>query len=172
MKRSLLVTCASVLWILAGFTGCQAPESVCGFLPDGGQGDADYLTKEAQSCPDRGSLGFSREFGSGTFIGRQPQETLSIRNGGIADLTISTANYTGDSAFKVTTEPTMLPATIKGNKSFYVRVVFAPTEARLYTGKLTVQSNGENAPSQEFEISGCGVPDDGGTSPCYRDGGM
>ena len=65
----------------------------------------------------------------------------------------------------------MLPANITGNKYFYMRVVFAPTEARLYTGKIVVLSSGGRSPSLEFELSGCGVPADGGTSPCYRDGG-
>jgi hypothetical protein len=125
----------------------------------------------AQACADRSSLGFAQEFGSGTFIGQRPQDTLSIKNGGLADLTITSANFSGDSAFTVTTEPASLPATIQGNKYFYMRVVFAPTEAKLYTGKITVQSNAENGVTREFPVSGCGVPTDGGVSTCYRDGG-
>lgn len=169
MKR-LLVGCISSLAILSGFAGCGNPA----VLPDGGSAvcTGDYLSESAQACADRRSLGFSREFGSGTFIGFKPQDTLSIKNGGIADLVIQSANYSGDSAFTVTTEPATLPATIQGNKSFFMRVVFAPTEAKLYTGKIVVQSNAARDPSIEFEITGCGVPQDGGTSPCYRDGGM
>lgn len=132
----------------------------------------DDLTTSAQVCSDRGSLGFAQEFGSGTLIGQRPQDTISIKNGGLADLTITSANFSGDSAFTVTTEPGTLPATIKGNKYFFVRVIFAPTEARAYSGKITIQSNAEKAPSLEIPISGCGVPTDGGTTPCYRDGGM
>lgn len=172
MTRSVLVGSLSVLGILASFTGCQAPESVCGFLPDGGKGDPEYLTSGPQACADRASLGFAREFGSGTFIGVKPQDTLTIRNGGIADLAITSATYNGDPAFTLTTEPATLPANITGNKYFYMRVVFAPTEAKLYTGKITVLSNAENTPTREFEISGCGVPMDGGSSPCYLDGGV
>lgn len=163
MKRSLLVGCLSSLAILSGFTACGKAPVAC---------DGDTLMEAAQACADRESLGFAREFGSGTFIGAKPQETLSIKNGGIADLNITSANLTGDSAFSLTTEPATLPATIAGNKYFYMRVVFAPTEARLYTGKITVLSNAENAPSREFEVTGCGVPNDGGVSPCYRDGGL
>ena len=162
MKRSLLVGCISSLAILSGFLSCGKPPVAC---------DGDSLTQSAQACADRASLGFAREFGSGTFIGQKPQDTLSVKNGGIADLTITSANFTGDSAFTLTTEPATLPATVKGNKYFYMRVVFAPTEAKLYTGKITVQSNAEKSPSIEFELSGCGVPTDGGTSPCYLDGG-
>lgn len=172
MKRMVFIRRASLLGILAGFTGCQPTDSVCGFLPDAGKGDPDYLTQSAQACPDRASLGFAQEFRSGTFIGTSVPDSLSIKNGGLADLTITSANYSGDSAFMVTTEPASLPATIKGNKYFFMRVVFAPTEARAYSGKITVQSNAEKSPSLEFTVTGCGVPTDGGTSPCYRDGGM
>jgi hypothetical protein len=140
---------------------------VCGLLPDGGKGDADALTTSAQVCTDRTRLGFAREFGSGTFIGTKPQDTLSIRNGGTNDLTIDSVTLTGDSAFTLTTEPATVPATIKGNKYFYMRVVFAPTQAKLYTGKITVTSNGANYPTREFDLSGCGVPTDGGVSSCY-----
>lgn len=165
MKRSLLVVCVSVLGILSG---CEASNSVCGFLPDGGKGDPDVLTNAPQACADRAGLGFSREFNSGTFIGQKPQDTLSIKNGGIQDLVITSADYTGDPAFTVTTEPATLPATIKGNKYFYMRVVFAPTQAKLYEGKITVKFDpSKNIPERVFEITGCGVPLDGGSSPCY-----
>ena len=169
MKRTLIIGCISSLAILSGFSACGNPA----VLPDGGSAicTGDYLDTVAQACADRGSLGFAREFNSGTFIGRRPLETISIKNGGVADLTITSANFTGDSAFTVTTEPAALPAVIKGNKYFYIQVVFAPTEARLYTGKIKVLSNGQLSPEREFELSGCGVPEDGGTSPCYGDGG-
>lgn len=170
MMRSVFVGCVSVVAILASFTGCQPPDSVCGFRPDGGKGDPEYLTPAAQACADRASLGFAQEFNSGTFIGTSAQETLTIRNGGIADLNISAASFSGDSAFMFSTQPEV-PAAIKGNKTFYMRVLFAPTEAKAYSGKITVQSNAANAPSLEFTVSGCGVPADGGTSPCYGDGG-
>lgn len=161
--KQLLVGCLSSVAILSGFSSCGKEPVAC---------MGDDLTTAAQACSDRASLGFAQEFGSGTFIGSRPQDTLSVKNGGIADLVITSANYSGDSAFMVTTEPASLPATIKGNKYFFMRVVFAPTEARAYSGKITVQSNAEKSPSIEFAITGCGVPTDGGTSPCYRDGGM
>lgn len=163
MKQSLIVGCISSLAILSVFPACGKPPVAC---------EKDSLTSSAQACPDRASLGFAREFNSGTRIGTRPQESIAIKNGGIADLTITSANFSGDPAFTLSTEPGTLPATIKGNKYFYLRVIFAPTEARLYTGKITMQSNAEVSPSREFEISGCGVPTDGGTSPCYFDGGI
>ena len=170
MKKRVLPA-ASLLAILLGSTGCQTSDSVCGRLPDGGKGDPDFLTNRAQACPDRASLGFAQEFNSGTFIGTSVPEPLRIKNGGLEDLKVSSVTFSGDSAFTVNTEPSMLPADIKGNKNLFINVFFAPTEAKLYTGKITVQSNAEQSPSLEFQVSGCGVPRDGGTSPCYRDGG-
>lgn len=131
---------------------------------------------KAYACADRASLGFAQEFGSGTYIGQKPQETLSIRNGGSVDLDVESVNFSGDSAFTMTVEP-VAPVKIKGNKYIYARVVFAPTEARAYSGTITVKSNaattdGGSGPVMTFAVTGCGVPTDGGTSPCYRDGGM
>ncbi|MDP2273553.1 MAG: hypothetical protein Q8N23_35110 [Archangium sp.] len=162
MKRSLIVGCISSLAILSGLAACGKAPVAC---------DGESLTNAAQACPDRASLGFAQEFNSGTFIGTSVPEAIRIQNGGIADLNITSATFSGDTAFTLSTEPSTLPATIKGNKNFFIRVLFAPTEAKLYTGKITVQSNAELAPSLEFDVSGCGVPTDGGTSPCYRDGG-
>ena len=162
MKRSLIVGCISSLAILSGLAACGKAPVAC---------DGESLTNGPQACPDRASLGFAQEFGSGTFIGMSVQEALRIQNGGIGDLNISAVTFSGDSAFTVNTEPSTVPASIKGNKNFFIRVLFAPTEAKAYSGKITVQSNAELSPSLQFDVSGCGVPADGGTSPCYRDGG-
>ena len=170
MKKRVLPA-ASLLAILLGSTGCQTSESVCGRLPDGGKGDPDFLTNEAQACPDRASLGFAQEFNSGTFIGTSAQENLRIQNGGLADLNVSAVTLSGDPAFTFSTAPGMIPASIKGKQNLLIRVFFAPTEARAYSGKITVQSNADLLPEVQFDVSGCGVPSDGGTSPCYRDGG-
>lgn len=165
MKRLVLIGCICSLAILSGFTACgkQAVPGDC---------DPDNLTTEPQACPDRASLGFAQEFGSGTYINTSAQESLSVRNLGTSDLVVDSATFTGDSAFKVNTNPATFPANIKGNKELFVQVFFAPTQAKLYTGKLVLQTNAANDGGYfEFPISGCGVPSDGGASPCYRDGG-
>jgi hypothetical protein len=162
MKR-LLVGSITALGILSGFAACGKAPVAC---------EGDSLTEAAQACADRAGLGFSREFGSGTLIGTAPQDTLAIRNGGLADLSITSATVSGDSAFTLTTVPDTFPATIQGNTYFYMRVVFTPTQPKLYTAKITVSSNAQNFPTREFDLSGCGIPADGGSSPCYRDGGM
>jgi hypothetical protein len=129
------------------------------------------LLNKAQQCPDRIALQFGLEVGSGTFIGTKPIESISIRNGGLENLSVSAVTLSGDSAFSVKTEPATLPAAIKGKQYFFVQVSFAPTQAKLYSGTLTIQSNAENTPSQVIQLSGCGIPTDGGVSPCYFDGG-
>lgn len=124
--------------------------------------DGMSLQNEPYLCPDRGSIGFAREFMSGTYIGTKPQETLILNNGSVKDLEITSVSYGGDQAFTFKTSPEPLPATIAGNKSMLVQIIFAPTEAKLYRGTLTVQSNASNTPSQTFEITGCGVSPDAG----------
>jgi hypothetical protein len=159
MKRTLLVG-LTTLAIVSGFAACGQPAVPCA-------ADAP-LTDKPQVCPDRDSLGFGQEFGSGTRIGTKPQDSLIIRNGGLADLNITNVSFTGDSEFQITTEPATLPTGVKGNKYFYIRVIFSPTEAKRYSGTITMASNAENSPSKTFAVTGCGVPADGGSSPCYR----
>jgi hypothetical protein len=162
MTRALLVGCIAGA-ILSIFPACGKAPVPC---------DGESLMPDPHACPDRASLGFAQEFGTGTLIGTAPQESLAIRNGSVADLKIDDVTFSGDSAFTVTAEP-MTPATIKGNKYMYLRVVFAPTQAKQYTGTITMKSNAVNYDGGvlQFPVSGCGIPADGGASPCYRDGG-
>lgn len=113
------------------------------------------------ACPDRASLGFGLEFGTATLIGTKPVDSLSIRNGSVKPLEVSEVSYSGDSAFTITVEPTP-PATIPGNKNLFLQVFFAPTQARAYSGKVTLKSNATNVTSGvlEFPITGCGIPPD------------
>lgn len=167
MKRLVGIISASLL--VVGAWACGAPPKAC---------DPDALLDKAQLCSDRDSLGFAQEFGSGTFIGQAPIESLAIRNGGIADLSLMTITTTGDSEFKYTaswddmpTDTTIPSTSVKGNKSVVIQVAFSPKAAKAYSGSITISSNAQNFPSKTFNVSGCGVPTDGGTSPCYRDGG-
>jgi hypothetical protein len=170
MKRLIIGSVAS-FFILSGFASCGKAATVC---------SGDSLLDKAQLCPDRSSLGFAQEFGSGTLIGTKPQDTISIRNGGIADLHITTASLAGDPEFSLSIAYDLsdggtgadIPATITGDKNIFLRVIFAPTKAKAYTGTITVASDAENTPSVTFPVSGCGIPADGGVSPCYRDGGL
>jgi hypothetical protein len=169
MKR--LVVAALMVAILLALACTGKPGKAC---------EADVLLDQAQLCPDRASLGFGLEFRTGTFIGSAPVDAISIKNGGVADLNISSVTITGDTAFtyspswqvvSVQGAGSLPSTTVTGNKAVFVQVEFKPTQARAYSGAITVVSNAENTPSVTFAISGCGVPADGGSSPCYRDGG-
>lgn len=164
MKRSRILAAVSCI-ILVGFSDCGKPPVAC---------DGDSLLSKAQLCPDRSALLFAQEFRSGTFIGVTAFENLSLRNGGVETLKVTEVTVTGDSAFTYvaswddTPNDGMIPQTeIIGAKTAFIEVRFKPTQPKAYTATLTVTSNAENSPTRSFEISGCGVPTDGGTSPCY-----
>lgn len=124
--------------------------------------DGMSLQSTPHLCPDRGSIGFAREFNSGTYIGARPLETLILNNGSTANLEITAVSYSGDPAFTYKTEPASLPATVAGNKTMLVQIVFAPTQEGLHTGTLTVQSNAANGAERTFAVTGCGVAPDAG----------
>jgi hypothetical protein len=125
------------------------------------------LPQKPQLSLDRCSVGFAQEFGSGTFIGTRPQESIIIENGGLTDLVISGVTSSGadTSAFEVS-GPTK--TTLKGLERAYLRIVFAPTESRCYAMDMNIASNAENAPNATLRISGRGVPvgSDGGFPAC------
>jgi hypothetical protein len=152
--------------------------SACGAKPSG-PCDPDQLAAKAQLCPDRLSLGFGLEFNRGEFIGTSPIDNFVLRNGGVEDLVFNSVIVNGDSAFKYTAswdsdpnDATIPGATVKANQVVLVQVEFTPRAAKLYTGSLKIVSNAQNTPDLTLQVSGCGVPADGGTSPCYRDGGV
>jgi hypothetical protein len=118
------------------------------------------LPQKPQLEVDRDSIGFGQEFGSGTFIGTKPQESLQISNGGLETLKISEVTYSGDSAF--TREGPTETELDDGARAF-IRIVFEPTAVRTYEGELTITSNAENAPVKVIQITGKGVaaPDGG-----------
>lgn len=107
-----------------------------------------------QLCLDRDSLGFGLEFDQGTYVGTRPQESLILRNNGLEDLIIESIEKAGDGAFTLE-GPTS--DVVKGKERTFLRVIFAPTEAREYQGTLTVRSNAENAPEKVIALSGLGV---------------
>ena len=110
-----------------------------------------------QLCLDRESLGFGLEFDQGTYVGTRPQESLIVRNNGLQDLVIESVEQSGDSAFTLD-GPTS--DVVKGKERAFLRVIFAPTEAREYEGSITVRSNAENAPEKVIALSGLGVDPD------------
>ena len=136
--------------------------------------DGDTFANEAELCVDRSALGFNTEFGSGTFVGARPVDSISITNRGLKPLTISKVTYEGEPEFKVTSSwgaaavGSDIPATsIAGGQRAFLQVEFGPRQNRGYSGSITVDTNASNLPKLVVQLSGCGVPTDGGTSNCY-----
>lgn len=190
MKRSSLIGCLASLSLF----GCPSASGPC---------DPEVLGEKAQLCPDRLSLGFAQEFNSGTFIGTSVPNSLAVRNGGLEDLTIEEVTLSATDCPTTVVKPgeamrscprfslaagallpdggtdSSLPIVIPTYGNYFVTVFFAPTEAKVYSGVLTVKSNSSNTPPDGgcagewcFAVSGCGVrPDGGGTEHCLRGGG-
>ena len=88
------------------------------------------------------------------YIGTVPQSSLAITNEGIAELSISAVEKSGDAAFTVEGPQ---ENTLKGRGTTYLRILFRPQAARTHTGTLTIRSNAENGAQQVVEITGVGV---------------
>jgi hypothetical protein len=115
------------------------------------------LPQKPQLKLDRASLGFGQEFGSGTFVGTEPTESLQITNGGQDPLTISMATMTGpDVAAFTQMGPTTM--TLKSNEQTFVTLVFKPTAIQVYSAKLTIVSNADPAVSKTNCGPNCDVP--------------
>jgi hypothetical protein len=124
------------------------------------------LPQKPQLVVDRESLGFGQEFGSGVFIGTSKTDSIQISNGGLEDLKIESAAYTGDQAFVVEGP---LKTTLKGKETTFIRVFFTPKAEMVYTGSILLVSNAEtsattkSSPMKTIGISGRGFKQvDGG----------
>ncbi|MBS1149917.1 MAG: putative lipoprotein [Myxococcaceae bacterium] len=124
------------------------------------------MPQKPQLIVDRESLGFGQEFGSGVYIGTMKTDSIQIQNGGLEDLKIESAAYTGDQAF-VPEGP--LKLTLKGKETTFIRVLFTPTAEKVYNGSILIVSNAEtnattkSSPMKTIGISGRGFkPGDGG----------
>lgn len=101
------------------------------------------LPSKPQLLVDRDSLGFGQEFGSGAYIGTAPADSIQITNGGLGDLTISSAVLSGDPEF---TMEGPLKTTLKGKETTFIRVIFTPLLEKVYTGSILISSNAEDNP--------------------------
>lgn len=111
---------------------------------------------------DRDSLGFGEEFGSGTYLGTRPVQTLYLENEGLKPLILDHVEQSGDPEFTFT-----LPddKTIAALGHSFLQVEFGPTEVKTYAGTLVIFSNAANAPQKSIALSGRGInppPSDGG----------
>ncbi|MGA9520020.1 MAG: hypothetical protein WBV82_01070 [Myxococcaceae bacterium] len=127
-------------FIIVGLMACGKP--------------ADEAPNEPTLRVDRNAVDFGREFGTAVWIGTTPQESLLVENLGLQPLVIESVDQAGDSAFKYE-----LPEKreIEPLGHTFVRVTFTPTEAKEYTGSLTIVSNAANEPQKTVQLSGKGV---------------
>jgi hypothetical protein len=167
MKRSILL--AGIVGAVTGSIVACGPTNTNRKVCDG-----DTFANDAELCVDRSALGFNAEFGGGTFVGARPVDSVSITNRGLRPLEIRSVKYEGEAEFKVTSSwgeaavGSAIPATsIAGGRQGFLQVEFAPRQPRGYAGTITVESNASNVPNLVIQLSGCGVPTDGGASNCY-----
>jgi len=121
------------------------------------------LPQKPQLKLDRSSLGFGQEFGSGTFVGTEPTQSLQISNGGQDTLNIMSATLDGPDkdAFTQMGPSSM---TLKSGEQTFIQLTFKPTAAKLYTATLTLTSNADSAvsmtncgPNCAVAVSGKGI---------------
>ncbi|MHB8875317.1 MAG: Ig-like domain-containing protein [Myxococcaceae bacterium] len=112
------------------------------------------LPQKPQLITDRDSIGFGQEFGSGTYIGTKPQESLLIENKGLEDLVITSISPSGDTEISIEAPSSL---TVKGKGHTFIRIFFEPKAAKIYSSTLTIVSNAENAPQKLINISGRGI---------------
>jgi hypothetical protein len=163
MKHSILLSCVVAMFaVVLVSCGSNANRKVC---------DQDTYGNDPELCVDRSALGFNTEFGSGTFVGARPVDSISITNRGLRTLEIQKVTYMGDPEFKVSaswSNSNEIPTTsVTGGKTVFLQVEFSPKVGKGYSGNLTIESNAANLPSLGVQLSGCGVLTDGGVSNCY-----
>jgi hypothetical protein len=125
----------------------------------GGEEDIE-LEKGPYLKVDRDSLGFGQEFGSGTYVGTTGFNSLYIENSGDEPLDITKVTKSGSGAFSMRL-PTELAEgktlRLESRKHTFIEVQFKPGEAKVYEGKLVIESNAANGAMKEVLLSGRGV---------------
>jgi hypothetical protein len=145
----------------------RRPIVACIFVALVSCGKQETLPEKPQLRTDRDSIGFGQEFGTGTYIGTAPQESLLLENQGIQTLTISAVTPQMDPEFKVEGPVDASGKTtldIPGRGRAFLRVIFTPKIEKTYSGSIIIKSNAENTPEKVITVSGRGLkpPADGG----------
>lgn len=125
-----------------------------------GGGDDVKLEKGPFLFLDRDSLGFSQEFGSGTYIGTAPLNALYVSNRGDQPLELTSivngmpAEFTLQMPDELANGQTL---TLQSREVATFQVQFKPTKEQVYSGTFTIHSNALNAPQKDISVSGKGV---------------
>ena len=123
-------------------------------------GDDVKLEKGPFLFVDRESMGFDQEFGSGTYVGASTFNTLILENRGDKPLEITEVVKTGPAEFILTPPEGLAPGSpirLESLKRAYVQVQFKPTQAKDYTGKLTIKSNSKDGTEKVVDLVAKGV---------------
>jgi len=105
----------------------------------------------ALKTPDISVAQTSIEFGSAK-VGKKVTKTLKIANNGTGDLVITLFGLEGTD-FSIQGSSSV---TIKGKKSYTLKVLFTPKSAGFETANLEVSSNDPDTPTIDISLSGTG----------------
>jgi len=108
---------------------------------------ADFALK----IPDISVAQTSLDFGS-IKVGKKVTKTLKIGNNGSGDLVITLSGLE-ETDFSIQGSSGV---TIKGKKSYSLKVLFMPTSAGIKAAKLEIHSNDPDTPTLEISLSGTG----------------
>ena len=103
------------------------------------------------TTPDISVAQTTLDFGS-IKVGKKVTKTLKITNNGSGDLVITLSGLE-ETDFGIQGSSSV---TIKGKKSYSLKVVFTPTSAGSKTAKLEIHSNDPDTPTLEISMSGTG----------------
>jgi hypothetical protein len=90
------------------------------------------------------------------YIGTSQPLSLQLRNAGQGTLSIQSVEKSGDGAFSLV-QPAPSSQEVAYDKTAFVQVIFAPTEAKEYSGSLHIVSNAGNTPDLTVTLKGKGV---------------
>jgi hypothetical protein len=197
MKRPLAIGCVASLVIVTGFSSCGKAPGVC---DPGVYLDTPQLCSDQASLGF--GLEFRTGVTIGTAPQRTIDIRNGGTANLVVESASRTGDgaFRSDLGYELPDggQGSTLPATIRGGDHLFIRVIFTPTQPIPYSGQIAVRSNAgpeaigamldvaaasgftavltanRNQPDGGFVflLSGCGVPPDGGTSPCYFDGGV
>ena len=125
-----------------------------------GGGDDVKLEKGPFLFVDRESMGFDQEFGSGTYIGTAPINSLYIENRGDQPLEITQVVNASPPEFTLQLPQELIDGktlTLQSRDHATIQVQFKPTQEKVYTGGFTIHSNAANAPQKDIALSGKGI---------------
>jgi hypothetical protein len=103
------------------------------------------------TTPDISVTQNSLDFGS-VKVGKKVTKTLKIGNNGTGDLMITLSGLE-ETDFSIQGSSSV---TIKGKKSYSLKVLFTPTSAELKTATLKITSNDPDTPTIDIALGGAG----------------